>query len=184
VAAAREAVLSRRRPRWGPAEDATVWIEEHGITGYCSDPQRRYDCLRPAIATVLQVPPARVPDLGVERAVAAAVDPLEFSLRMWDRLERWLHERGLTLTFHDRVPRHAGWWIAVCALDATTRDGVVERYSSARPSPRGPFASHCLVMYRDRRIFDPAMRADPPPGMRVRRWGPETFRYGISFDPI
>jgi hypothetical protein len=162
----------------------TVRIEEHGITGYCMDPERRHDCLRPAIATVLQVPVDQVPDPDIDRRLADDLTdarrryPADAAERLWaisraairtqlagwQLIDEWLDRRAYRVTVHETMPT-LDRWIA-----------VVEP-----PIPEGFFGDHCLVMSHDTLIFDPAVSVPPPPGMRLRRWSHRDFRYGLSF---
>lgn len=137
-----------------------------GEVGYGMDPYRLDDCFQAAIATTTQIPIEQVPDLRLDKRVAAGEDPDEINLQGWERIYRWLQGRGLGLVIHEDVPVARDRWIGV------VRD----------PSPAGPFCDHCLVMCHDELVFDPACTVKAPPGERTMHFRPSAIAYGISFD--
>lgn len=175
-----------------------------GTTGYSMFPDRMDDCLRAAVATVLQVEPRAIPDPQIARRLLAGDDPDVITRETWALLERWLSEQGLRLLVHDTPPIGADRWIGVCA-GATAADtaAVVDEHlfdtakttrtarrkmhrDGTADAVRGVehFSGHCLVMAGRTLLFDPAAAVEPPTGMVTRRWRPSDVTWGISFERI
>jgi hypothetical protein len=148
--------------------DDGTWPQPGDEVGYGMEPtpKRGDDCLAAAIATALQHPIEQVPDLRLDKRIEAGEDPREVSRSSWERIARWAEGLGLELTFHEQVPADRRRWIGVC------------------PDPKGSWmlGDHCLVMSRDRLVFDPSVSVKRPPGMTVARFSPSDIAYGISFD--
>ena len=199
----------RRRNRWLPAgirggadpRDADRAFQRRGMVrlddgtvGYAMAPDRTDDCLRAAVATVLQVPPEEVPDPRLRSRVDAGHDIDAINAQSWAQLERWLDGRGLRLVFHETVPTDQARWVGVCPAPPTGRlaaqlNAVLPRrerralkrsgYDTARHEH---FADHCLVMARDRVLFDPAVTLVAPMGLTLREWQATDVAWGLSFD--
>lgn len=121
--------------------DFGVWPGEGDEVGYgmFPYPDRGDDCFPAAIATALQHPIEQVPDLRIDARIAAGEDPVTVSRSSWLRIDRWARELGFVLTIHDEVPVARDRWVGVC------------------PDPAGSWmlGDHCLVMSRERLLFDP-----------------------------
>ena len=145
-----------------------------GTLGYYM--RRPDDCLAAAIATVLQVPLTDVPDPRLDEQVRAGRDPDEISRTTAEKLERWLHARGLRLVVHHRVPVNRARWIGVVVIDEMP-----------------PFCDHCLVMARGRLLHDPtvwrreeidlarSVHGEQAAKIAMLMFGPSSIRYGLSF---
>jgi hypothetical protein len=147
--------------------DYGTWPQPGDEIGYGMGPIRRDNCLQAAVATALQHPIERVPDLRIDERIEAGEDPRHVSDSSWLRIMTWADRLGLTLTFHDDVlPVDRDRWIGVC------------------PCPEGSFmlGDHGLVMRRAELLFDPSLGLDCPPGTRPRRFDPADIAYGITFD--
>jgi hypothetical protein len=139
--------------------------------GYCMDPTRYDDCLRPCVATVLQVDVRQVPDPQIDARLAAGDDPNQISHDGWTELAAWLEDRGFDLVLHADVPVDRPRWIGV------------REYPQRDPSrPRDHLDFHCIVTSGDRPIFDPMTGMPPPSGHKPRPMRPD-LSYGISFEP-
>jgi hypothetical protein len=155
---------------WGtrPGRHPVVQLDG-GEVGYCMDPARTDDCFQAAIATAVQVPIEQVPDLRLDRRVAAGDDPEEINRESWVRLEAWLLGRGLRIVVHETVPVERDRWAGVCLgrpdAEAGLRDGYGEFVWRDNP-----FRDHCLVMTHGDVFFDPAVSVPCPPGKTWRRW--------------
>jgi hypothetical protein len=158
-----------------------VVLLDDGTIGYCADPTRKDDCLRPAIATALGVHIRDVPDPRIDERLEAGVDPEVISSEFSDRLERWLDGRGLRLIIHHPAPDRERW-VGVFDPAVVTVDGRVLDLSSTWPE-QPPFMDHCLVMRYDQIIHDPARSLTPPRGTRPPNWNPRECAFGITFDP-
>lgn len=149
---------------------------------------RADDCLRPCIATVLQIPPAEVPDPRIDRRLAAGDEPLQIATDAWEQLARWLDGRGLRLVVHTgALPVDRDRWIGVCRprSDASATERVIGMAAWANHVPGTElvgFSDHSLVMSHDRVLHDPAIRVPAPPGLRVRGWTLTDVTYGVTFD--
>ena len=145
--------------------DYGSWPRPGDDIGFGMDPYRRDDCFSAAIATALQHPIERVPDLRLDERVKAGEDPVEVSRTSWGRIARWADGLG-RLVIHEQVPVDRGRWIGVCA------------------DPEGSWmlGDHCLVMSRDRFVFDPSISLKRPPGTTVMSFSPSDIDYG-GFDP-
>jgi hypothetical protein len=174
----------------------------NGEIGYCMEPTRTDDCLRPAIATVLQVPPCEIPDPRIDERMAAGNTALDVSREGWAELRAWLAHRGLEIAIHEPFPDRERW-IGVARIP-----WIADAYESelqGMPVPQGPadellakfdvfiasewlnymsLSDHCLVMCRDAVHFDPAVGLQPPPGQRLRTYDPSEIVYAITIDPL
>lgn len=174
----REATLGRRiHPIVRLTEKGVDWGSEPGpgdLIGYGMHPYRTDDCVQAAIATATQIPIEQVPDLGIlRRARLRGEDPAEISETSWGRIETWAITRGLTLRFWEGLPLPQQRWIGVVVDDPD--DGETEDH----------FLDHCLVLVRDRLLFDPACSVKPPPGMEPLSAGHfslDQITYGFSLD--
>lgn len=146
-------------------ERTSAILLETGELGWRMDPMREDDCLRPCVATVLQVPIDQVPDPRLDERLANGDAPETIVRESWQNLAAWLHDRGLRLGFHDTLPYLRRRWIGVC-----------------RTSSRSLFDDDCVVMAGHKILHDPIQSLTPPVGMRPRVWVPENIKYGISFD--
>lgn len=140
-----------------PAEPTSL---PDGTLGYFVPSARTDDCFAAAIATVLQVPLADVPDPRIDERLAVGEAPEEIDRFAQDELNRWLSKRGLRLVVHRELPTRRARWI-----------GVVPG--------AGSFNDHCLVMSRDEVLFDPGRVSTG-----VRSFGLEDVRIGLSFQSI
>jgi hypothetical protein len=138
---------------------------EDGTLGFFVRWPRKDDCQAAAIATVLQVPIGKVPDPRIDERLEAGEDDEEIDRRAHVELTRWLARRGLRMVVH-RSP-----------LDVARR-----RWIGVVMMP-GRFQNHCLVMDRQKCLFDP-VRHDYVmdfPGRQLRRFRVEDVSYGLSF---
>lgn len=141
-----------------------------GTIGYFARPPRQDDCFAAALATVLRVPIAEVPDPRIDERLARGWTPQAVNRAAFAELDRWLAGRGLRAIVHRKPPVRLRRWIGVIVMP-------------------GDFQSHCLVMSRDEVLFDPARLelADgtPPPQERaVRRFGLDSVGFGYSFQKV
>jgi hypothetical protein len=141
--------------RAGPAS-GTYELSD-GSTGWAM--KRIDDCQQAALATLLQVPLSEVPDAHIDKRLAAGESVEKVDKTAWNQMITWLGGRGLRLVRHATTPTHLERWI-----------GVV-------PNER-PFQSHCLIMVRDRILFDPSVR----PG--VRTFYSVEIQYGLSIERV
>jgi hypothetical protein len=167
AAMSREATLELARDL---AREAGPKRLPDGTLGYFGRDLRQDDCFAAAAATVLQVPVDRVPDIRLDEQLAAGRDPEQINRDAWASWKDWLARRTLRLVVHHGVPAARRRWIGVIRL----------------PKPDAPFNDHCVVMTRDRILFDPADFAahifdEPDSSLVVRRWRPEHVAYGLSF---
>jgi hypothetical protein len=166
-----ETVITEHWPIDIPIDEyrPTVRLED-GTTGWCMSPVRMDDCLRPSIATVLQVPVEQVPDPQLDERLARGEAPEQINRAGWDRLEGWLAGRGLRLAVHhDELPVARDRWIGVVRGQAPVGDEL-------------PFMDHCLVMSRRRVLLNPMVSIPPPSGMRAPVYALEHVGYGITFE--
>lgn len=114
-----------------------VRLTEHGIEWVgepepgeedCMEPFRGDTCFEAAVATAIQVPIQRVPDLRLDQRVADGDSYDEINRTSWEVIETWLADEGLTLRFHDRVPVALLRWVGVGCLAGD------EQFSDPRPS--------------------------------------------------
>jgi hypothetical protein len=138
--------------RGGGAPPATSQLSD-GSTGWHM--KRVDDCQAAALATLLQIPLSEVPDARLDQRLAAGESVAHVDRTAWAEMIRWLRGRGLALIRHGRPPTHLPKWL-----------GIV-------PHP-DPFKGHCLIMVRDRVLFDPSVR----PG--VRTFYAVEVQYGYS----
>ena len=135
-----------------------------GSTGYFV--QRSDDCWRAAAATVLRIPIWHVPDPHFDAHLAAGQDPEKLDRSARAEFATWLASRGLRMTIHaEKLPLKEERWIGVVPLD-------------------GWFNSHCLVMRRDRLLFDPAnftAASRTPLWLHTVLWSARDIRVGYSF---
>lgn len=170
-------------PRGVRLQRPVVRLGENEV-GYCMDPERTDDCLRPAVATALQVPVEQVPDPRLDQRLARGDDPEEIGRDTWVRLMEWLDRRGLQLSIHRDVPVARERWIGVCPGGVPTENQVALARLMGFQFRGNPFADHCLVMSHDEILFDPAISLRLPRGVRTRAWRPSQVAYGLTFDPI
>lgn len=163
-----------------PRGSRPVFQLANGDVGYGMAPERNGDCFRAAIATVLQVDVAQVPNGRLDERLAAGEDPQEINRSYMVRLDEWLAARGLAVV-HPKVPVDRDRWIGVCRVETRPRDLMLARRYGVELCEH--FTDHCLIMCHDRAIFDPAVSMKVPDGMRLRPFTPEDVTYGISFDP-
>lgn len=137
-----------------------------GLIGYHQS--SRWDCMRAAVATVLQVPLEAVPDLlrdDVAESRTNCVDYDAFCERAFAELSDWAAERNLEMVFSVEVPLDRELWIGIVPLP-------------------GHFTNHSLVMHRRSIAFDPAEQWPAPSGYIPKRYSPSDVAYGVTFDPI
>lgn len=127
-------------------------------------PVGRDDCLQAAVATCLQVPTPRVPNLHLDEQLSAGKEPAEIDRLAWSTMVRWAARRGLTIMIHPRPPTSERRWIGVVPGPA---DGAAE------------FQDHCLVMSRNDLLFDPMSLG--PAGLASSFAQPRDIDYGIAF---
>jgi hypothetical protein len=148
------------------------------------------DCMRAAIATVLQVPD--VPDPRLHERLRAGDDPKAIDAASWAIFAEWLDGRGLGFAFHAKPPVDRERWIAIVepptgAALAAAND-LVATADGLRRAPAGirtlanPFDDHCVVMRLGEILHDPAVGLEAPPGMRLHRAQVADIRYGITID--
>jgi hypothetical protein len=112
-----------------------------------------------------------VPDLSILKR-AQREDSAEISRSGWNRIDEWASSIGLRLRLWDSVPVPRDRWIGVVVAEPD--EEVAD-----------DFLDHCLVLARDRLLFDPACSVRPPPGMRPLtsdHFALDQITYGISFD--
>jgi hypothetical protein len=148
------------------------------------DATRTDDCLRPAIATAIQVPVEQVPDPRIDERQDAGDDPDVITRESWARIQEWLHKRGLQLVFHDTVPDRARW-VGVIQGPEITADLIEDAGTEGLHyrDHAGCFNDHCVVMSYGEIFFDPAISFTAPPGLVGRPYVPSDIEYGISFEP-
>jgi hypothetical protein len=133
-----------------------------GSLGYVQ--RRADDCFQAAIASCLQIPMHKVPDLQINRQLDAGSEPEELNRAVDETLRRWLVGQGLRLVIHPAHLPTRGRWI-----------GVV------RGPEREEFANdHCLLMSGR----DCLLETSKPFGAldRVVRFGFEDVDYGITIE--
>jgi hypothetical protein len=118
------------------ADGRTAWRQE-----------REDDCLRPCIATIMQVPIWAVPDPRIDERLAAGHDPDAIAREARAALDAFLAGHDLRAVWHRDVPLE-GDWIGV--------------------SPgAGRFADHTVLMRGEAIVFDPAEGFPVPDGYKV-----------------
>jgi hypothetical protein len=142
---------------WGvaPAEEDEI--------GYAMHPFRTDDCLRPAIATVTQIPIEQVPDLRLDQRAEDGEDDDAISASSWTAIEEWAASNRLRMRSWRTPPVARRRWIGVVVVE-------------------GGLYDHCLVMDGERILFDPAYSVALPPGHRLHEYTAESVTYGISFE--
>jgi hypothetical protein len=143
--------------------DRPVYLRDRTV-GYRPAPARGDDCFRAAAATVLQVPPALIPDSQIDARLAEGWNADHVSRSAWGTFLDWLSLRGLRMVVHRDPPVTLARWV-----------GVV-------PFP-GDFADHCLVMARGRILWDPADLTPAPPPFVTRPYAAHEVTMGYSFTP-
>ena len=123
-------------------------LRDSSTLGYLQ--RRPDDCVRAALASLLQTAPHTVPDIGLAMLLAAGRDPEELERYVGLKLGVWLETNAVTLRAHPaRLPLTSRRWI-----------GIV---GGGDEDPTG----HCLLMDRRDVIFDTAWlvppRKDEPP---------------------
>jgi hypothetical protein len=160
---------------------------EDGAFGYCM--ARTDDCLRPCIATVLQVPVEQVPDPQLDRRLKAGDDPERINRESWEMVAQWLDGcGGLEFAFHENVPIERERWIGICLAQQLSAEAekalrAVYRRLGIKYEPRNsPFVDHSLVMSHGRILHDPVVGLPKPRGYTSRPWRPSEVAYGISIE--
>lgn len=196
----------RRRPEMTFEWRRTAMLAD-GTVGYYMLQSRHDDCLRAALATMLQVSPPDVPDPRLDERTQAGDDPDVVVAESWTALEQWLSGRGQILSCHDEplfiCNSDPKWkrWIGVCSggdgADAlTTVEAVLATGLVNRAARRGSvieqvlndptrvrYSEHCLVMSYDELLFDPGSTIEPPPGFAPRVWDTSEISWGITIEP-
>jgi hypothetical protein len=140
-----------------------VYLELGG--GECGWIQARQDdCLRMAVATLLQIPPYEVPDLEVDKQLERGHSPDLIAAAVVETYSVWAANRGLRMTVHDRLPVDRDRWLGV----------VIQP---------GYFQNHCLIMQRRKVRFEPVPPLAPR-GLRLKRFQIGDVQYGVTFDAI
>ena len=134
-----------------------------GSLGYY---QRRFDdCLQAAIASCLQMPPHRVPDLELLSRLSLGDEFEQVDRLAMTVMDHWFERLGLTFTRHAHLPK-TGRWIGVTH------------------GPPGSFDAHCLLMSGKDVLFDPYIYNVFPPGKddppSPLDW--DDLDYGITID--
>jgi hypothetical protein len=158
-----------------------------GLVGYCMQPDRPDDCLRPAVATATQIPVEQVPDPRLGQRSEAGDHTEDIARETWERLTAWLNGRGLDLKFHESVPVPLERWIGVVDVGTKPEDEEAAYYRRwGVVAPRGEFQTHCVVMSHDSILLDVAASMWIPSNMRwaMRQWHPTDVKWGISFPSI
>lgn len=140
----------------GPTDDSDSTTLEDGTIGYYM--RRGDDCWPAALATVLQTPLGELPDLNLDQRVELGQNPADISISAWVEIEDWLATRNLRMQLHRRLPITRHRWIGIVPVS-------------------GDFQSHCLVMTRAQKLFDPAERIWGKAGC----YEAEHVGYGLSF---
>jgi hypothetical protein len=105
-----------------------------GTIGYFQ--RRTDDCVQAALATLLQMPIDRVPDLRLDRRTwIDGMHPDELQRAIEPAFAEWTARYGLTIVAHATPPRWAKRWIGLMSAP-----GVFER--------------HCVVMTRADYLWD------------------------------
>jgi hypothetical protein len=134
-----------------------------GTVGYL---QRRHDdCVQASIASLLQMPPHRVPDLRLDVHIGDRIDPEEIGRIGDQQFGQWTAKFGLTIKMHANPPMSARRWI-----------GVIEKDD--------PFSNHCLIMHKRDCLFDashilPPGKDDPVIGMNHTV---DDITYGVTIE--
>jgi hypothetical protein len=141
--AARDPIGSSLARRAAPGMDGYYATRlRDGTLGYL---QRDVaDCLRAALASLLQIPMPNVPEMPTNKLLSGEMDAEEFERVAARRLDRWTAERGLTARFH-ASPRTSGRWIGVL---------LSEEWSVLN--------DHCLLMSGRDCLFDPGTPVPRP----------------------
>jgi len=71
-------------------------------------------------------------------------------------------------------------WVGVRRLEPDVPARAASMLDLNLNPERKPLADHCVLLDRDRIVFDPAISVLPPRGMRVRPWRLSEIVYGIS----
>ena len=134
-----------------------------GSLGYVQ--RRADDCLQAAIASCLQVPMHQVPDLQINRQLAAGTDPEELDRAIRETMGRWLAVQGVRFVLHAGSLPTSGRWIGV-ARGPSLDDRAA--------------ADHCLLMVGR----DCLLETSRPVGDldRELRLGYEDVDYGITIE--
>ncbi len=164
----------------------------NGEIGYCMPRYRADDCLRPAIATMLQIPPAEIPDPRIDERLAAGDTAEDICRDAWAGITSWLAERDLQLVFQEPFPDRERW-IGVVRVPGITEatsqpdrpaDELLARFDAFIIRDRHlAFYDHCLVMRHDRCHFDPAVGLSVPAGHQLRTYDPSEIAYAITIEP-
>jgi hypothetical protein len=106
-----------------------------GSLGYLQ--RRGDDCLQAAIASLLQVPMPKVPDLRMAQRRVDGMDKDALERLVSRQLGDWIEKRGLTVYLHTSPAVSERRWIGVIPSDISTD------------------ADHCLLMAGRDCLFDP-----------------------------
>lgn len=150
--------------------------------GYGMHPYRQDDCLAAAIATCIQVPIEQVPYLALDQRFQQGESREEISRSGWERIEHWVDKLGGEMRSFDELPLTCERWIGVIVSPAS-RDRSEEEWRALRAGKKlAAFQDHCVVMRRDRLLFDPSCSVRLPTGAIGRFvYGPSDTTYGIAF---
>jgi hypothetical protein len=129
--------------------------------------RRADDCLQAAIASLLQIPMHKVPDLEIGKQLERGVEPEAINRGIAEEMGRWADGLGLTVTVHSATLPRSGRWIGI-----VPGPGVGEMSTD-----------HCLVL--DGR--DCLMDTGSPLGLitaedPVRSYGFDDVYYGITLE--
>lgn len=149
----------------------TLW---DGTCGYFPELPRNDDCWRSAVATVLQVAIAELPDPQYKARVTAGENGEEIVAWAWREHERFAADRGLELCVHAQgdFPED-GRWILV---------------AGPAGKPEAAFRGHALVMLGESILFAPGTPPSRQP--RDRGWtladmlAGAAVHYGMSYREV
>lgn len=126
---------------------------------------RADDCLRPALATLLQVLPEDLPDPEIDKCLANGMDPEDVNRLAHSELQAYLAGYGLRAVFHSSPPADRHCWIGISPGDGRSR-----------------FGDHCVVMDGEDIVHDPAEGFPTPAGTKVAPT--EEITRGITLEEI
>jgi hypothetical protein len=121
--------------------------------------RRADDCLQVSLATLAQIRPQQVPDLGIDRMRMAGIEPEEIERRTTEALEQWQMRNGVWIAIHPTPPWSAKLWIGVVPSTAE-------------------YSDHCLLMRGHDVVFDPSQAL---PGQEFAFTADEVD-YGITIE--
>jgi hypothetical protein len=132
-----------------------------GTQGYLQ--RRTDDCLQAAIASCLQIPPHQVPDLQMERQLAAGMDPEEMERGIREKMGRWMDKHGVTVMYHASPPTSERRWIGVVREDDV-------------------YSDHCLLMNGRDCLFDAAYLGPRLKDQPATEYDVTEIDYGITIE--